>query len=218
MYLRASGPRALFQGDVYRDVPFTKVGAGNSPDHDPQWSARRSYVAPILYPCDIVDRDNVTPIRAQPIVRVYDAAAAGLRVSEVLDEVPIAVCPLPDLNGDGTMWVADFRTISVVDRSYLTENRRVRCLSEYGWAIFRQRLGTSSTRAEVNLDVVLELGAGTWAESEMEARWVEHVRERRGFHEWLDEPRSGDYTTFRHALEEGALQFVRVELEAELSD
>jgi hypothetical protein len=57
------------------------------------------------------------------------------------------------------MWVADFRTIAVVDRSYLTIDRRVRCLSEYGWAIFRQRLGTSTSRAEVSLDDLRAIGA-----------------------------------------------------------
>ena len=79
----------------------------------------------------------------------------------------MAVCPLPDLLGDGGLWVADFRTINVVHRSYLREDRRVRSLSELGWAIFRQRYVMASTRGIVPLEDMLDAGRTTWIESEM---------------------------------------------------
>lgn len=218
MYLKVQGRRALFQGDIYKDVPFTKFSAGDTTAADPKWSAKRRHVATILYPCDMVVADNVTPVKAQPIVQVYDAGKTGLAVSEDLGLVPVGVCPLPDLEGDGRMWVADFRTINVIDRSYLTPNRRVRCLSECGWTLFRQRLGTAGTRAEVSFGVLMELGTAAWVESEMEARWVESGGDSADFHFWLDEPRDDvSYDSLRRALEEGALDLVREELEGELS-
>jgi len=189
MFLGDPGPRSVFQGDIYDDVPLTKLGAGDTPAGDPKPTFPRITVATALYPCDIVGPDNVSLIKSQPAVRVYDAAQKGLTVSPDW-EGPIAVCPLPDLRGDGRMWVADFRTIFNVERSYLLVANRVRCLSELGWGIFRQRLAGAGSRALANLDDILEVGRATWAESEMEALWVAAGRDLGGFHTWLDTPDS----------------------------
>ena len=69
----------MFQGDIYEDVPLVKVGAGDSVDSDPKYTATRRHAAVLLHPCYIVGADNATPIKSQPVVAVYQAAEAGLR-------------------------------------------------------------------------------------------------------------------------------------------
>lgn len=203
----------MFQGDVYRDVPFTKAGGGNNPpESEPPLSAgRRRHVATLLHPCDIVSEDNVTPLNQQPVAMVYDAAASGLSISDGWERVPGAMCPLPDLNGDGRMWVVDFRKITVINRSYLPADRRVRSLSEFGWALFRQSYMRAATRAELSIDDLEVIGKTTWIESEMETHWTtaRGEAERSAFHEWLNgfEPESG-YASRRRALEAGEVDLV----------
>jgi hypothetical protein len=215
-YLDDPGPRAPFQGDIYERIPFTKAGQGNSPTDDPAWSARPAHVATLIYPCDMVDRDNVTLIRSQAIALVYDAAQTGLRLADDWGGT-WSVCPLPDLIGDGRMWVADFRKITTIDRSYLRAEQRVRCLSELGWAVFRQRLSVATTRALPDLDKLLEGGRATWAESKMETAWVAQGRDRKDFHDWLDSTEHAlPYISRRRALDEGAIDLIRNDLASEL--
>ena len=187
-YLSDHGPRPIFQGDIYEDVPFTKAGAGNNFDAPPNLTAsKRRHVAVLLHPCYIVDNDNVTPIRAQPVAGVYEAGAAGLAISEDWGEgTPWSVCPLPDLVGDGKTWVVDFRAITVVDRSYLRPENRIACLSEMGWAVFRQRYLIAATRGSITIDDLKFVGKATWIESEMETLWRGAGRDPRAFHDWLD--------------------------------
>jgi hypothetical protein len=223
LYLRDHGPaRAIFQGDIYRDVPFTKAGAGNDPpESEPALSAsKRRHVATVLHPCVIVDRDNVTPINAQPVVAVYDAAKNGLHIRDDWEGVPFDVCPLPDLEGDGRMWVADFHTLTTVHRSYLPAGRRVRCLSELGWAVFRQRYIRSVTRGEFALERLMEIGRAAWVESVMETYWMRSLDDedaRYAFHGWLDAPDTrGLYVDRRRAIAAGAEEAIWEELRDEL--
>jgi hypothetical protein len=218
MYLRDPGPRVVFQGDVFDDVPFARMGAGDTPTSDPKFTAPRVAATPILYPCDMVGHDNVSLIKLQPIARVYDAAEKGLAIPPDWEGV-LGVCPLPDLRGDGRMWVADFRVITMVERSYLKLEQRVRCLSEYGWAVFRQRLVGASTRGVVAVDGMRKIGRVAWAESEMEARWLAAGRQRRSFHAWLDSPAPDlPYSSRRRALDRDALDLVREDLDRTLSE
>jgi hypothetical protein len=222
MYLHDHGfARAIFQGDIYRDVPFTKASAGdNPPETDPKLNAsKRRHVATLLHPCVIVDRDNVTPINAQAVVAVYDAAKNGLRIRDDWEEVPFDVCPLPDLNGDGKMWVADFRMITTVHRSYVPPANRVRCLSELGWAVFRQRYIRSVTRGEFPIERLMGIGRAAWVESVMETHWVRTLDEdaRRAFHEWLDASDGrGLYPSRRRAIYAGDEETVWDELREEV--
>jgi hypothetical protein len=217
MYLRDPAGRAIFQGDVFDDIPFTKAGAGNNVNDRPAWSANRCTAATILYPCDMVQSDNVTLNKAQPIARVYDAAAKGLSIPADWEGV-LGVCPLPDLRGDGRMWVADFRSLSVVDRTYLRVDCRVRVLSEFGWAVFRQRLVGAMTRGLAQVEDMLEIGRQAWAESTMEAQWVQTGRDQAAFQEWLDDPDATiPYKSRRDALEAGAIGLVRTALDYELA-
>jgi hypothetical protein len=216
LYLDDPGRRAIFQGDIYERVPYTKAGAGNDADSDPSWSAKPRHIATLLHPCNIVDSDNVTPIKAQPVALVYDATQAGLSIPADWEGV-LAVCPLPDLTGDGRMWVADFRKITTVDRSYLLDDRRIRCLSELGWAHFRQRFIDATTRAVFAIEDLIEVGAVTWVESEMETTWVRAGRDRRDFHRWLDSSaETVGYASWRRVLEAGGLDVAWESLNKEL--
>jgi hypothetical protein len=186
-YLAASESRAVFQGDVFVDVPITKAAAGNTVASEPHWSAKRLHAATVSYPCDIiVASDGVTLNKAQAVVPVYRAADYRITVPDDW-EGAWSVCPLPDLVGDGAMWVADFRRITTIDRSYLRLEDRVRCLSEVGWAWFRRRLITALTRGTLPVEDLVEIGASTWAEAEFETRWVVAGRDPKDFQTWLDE-------------------------------
>jgi hypothetical protein len=219
MYLRDAGSRSVFQGDVFDDVPIVKMGAGDTETSDPKFaSPNRRSATPILYPCDMVGPDNVSLIKAQPIALVYDAGEKGLSIPADWEGV-LGVCPLPDLRGDGRMWVADFRRITTVERSYLRPERRIRCLSEYGWAVFRQRLVAALSRALPTVDDMLTVGHVTWAESKMEAAWVAAGRDRSAFHSWLDDPDPElPYPTRRRALESHEFDAVSEALRRTLSE
>lgn len=217
-YLGDPGPRAIFQGDIYEDVPFTKAGAGNSIEAPPSLSAsRRRHVAVLLHPCYIVGSDGATPVKAQPVAAVYEARSVGLAVPDDWEGV-YGVCPLPDLAGDDEMWVADFRMITVVDRSYLREDRRLRCLSELGWAVFRQRYVTASTRGELAIEDLLEVGRVTWIESEMECAWRRAGRDLRDFRLWLDEEQSWAHTATRRDYLDRDPEIVWSSLRSELGE
>jgi hypothetical protein len=215
-YLGDPGPRAMFQGDVYERVPFTKAAQGNGVDADPSWSARRMHVALLLHPCYIVGSDGYTPVKAQPIAAVYEARSKHLAIPDDWEGV-FGICPLPDLLGDGEMWVCDFRSISVVDRSYLPRDRRVRSLSELGWAIFRQRYITAATRGALDVKDLIEVGTTTWTESEMETRWQRADRALADFHKWLDAADPSTPEVSRRDVLDDAPEAVLAWLEAELA-
>jgi len=204
--------RAVFQGDVFRDVPFTRAGAGNGLDQPPAWSFKPRYVAALQHPCAMYGDDNVTMIKAQAVVAILNAKQIGLKIDPAW-EGTIDVCPIPDLLGDGEMWVADFRQITTVDRAFLPVDRRARALSELGWAVFRQRMVTALTRAKPNLEDVRAVGRATWLEYEIETEAVGDGVDRKAFQSWLDS--SWDnvaYATPRKALEADDDEPVRYEL------
>jgi hypothetical protein len=53
LYLPASLSRPVFQGDVFKDVPFVKAKNGGSPARDPALAIERRMVVVLTYPCDI---------------------------------------------------------------------------------------------------------------------------------------------------------------------
>jgi hypothetical protein len=131
----------------------------------------------------------------------------------------LGVCPLPDLHGDGRMWVADFRAVTVLPRQSLSLEKRIRCLSKTGWAVFRQRLVSAATRVLGDLDDYYEAGAATWRESLYETRWVEAGRTALDFQGWLDDEDvyvPGIHATVREALQAGEWDLVEGALEDEI--
>src|SRR3954462_4098208 len=98
MYLPQSAARAVFQGDIFAEVPFTNPGAGDTEASDPKIETPRAHATPVLFPCDMVANDNVALVKRQPVALVYDAQQKGLPVSDDFDEMTLGVCPLPDLH------------------------------------------------------------------------------------------------------------------------
>jgi hypothetical protein len=183
-YLALNGrDRPPFQGDVYQDVLFTQARSGDTETSDPKPVEKSRVVATLSHPCDMVNPDGVTLSRCQAIALVRDGSKVGLPEDW---EGAVTICPLPDLMGDGKLWVADFTLVSNVDRRYLTAERRVRCLSELGWAVFRQRAALALTRAKPSIEKLLEYGRVTWAESEMEMDWLAAGRGQADFQDWLN--------------------------------
>ena len=214
LYLEPSPHRLVFQGDIFADVPFIKAQGGDTPDADPRIRTERRLVTPILYPCDMyVDGRGVLG-RVQAVALVH--SAEGVRIPDDWAGA-FTVCPLPDLMGDGAMWLADFRAIANVDRSYLRVEHRVHSLTEAGWAVFRQRLALASTRLSIDLDDLRIGGAITWEESVLWQRWNEAGRDPGAFHDWYDgEDDYLDRMTRRQALERGLTEQVRLALTREI--
>jgi hypothetical protein len=103
------------------------------------------------------------------------------------------------------------------DRDYLRLDHRVRALSELGWGFFRQRLALSGTRFTTDIEKLIEIGAATWAESELEAEWLSKGGTNDGFQRWLDayDP-SLNFMSRRAALDGGKKHAVRDSLNAHL--
>jgi len=118
------------------------------------------------------------------------------------------------------MWVADFRKLANVDRMYLRPDRRVRCLSELGWAIFRQRINLAFTRTLAPVEAYRGTGVAAWNEVAMETSWVESGRDQLSFQAWLnaEDPPGVPFATRRRALEGGDVDAVRQSLAAELAN
>jgi hypothetical protein len=211
MYLPASAARPVFQGDVFHDVPFTQARAGNrAPDGDPSVVIKRRTVAVTTYPCEMYDPDG-TMGRAQAVAAVR--SAEGITIPPNWDG-GWTYGPLPDLYGDGQLYVVDFRAVANIDRSYLVRSKRVRSLSEYGWAIFRQRRALHETRAAIHLEDLLQVGTPTWQEITLWQRWTESGRPEGDFQAWLStaSPNLGGLSR-RRALERGMSHQVGSELD-----
>lgn len=212
-YLDTSSCRPVFQGDIFADVPFTKAKGGANADSEPTLEVERRHVATVLHPCDMYSGQGRNLNRVQSIAVVKEA---DLTIPEDWGGA-LSVCPLPDLLGDGEMWIADLARITNVDRSFLKVDRRVRCLSEIGWAIFRQRLAVAATRGMANLDDLVAVGAVTWRETEMAEQWCLQGKSITSFHDWLDQP-DPNLSGFsrRKALERGMEESVKTSMEAAL--
>lgn len=81
----------------------------------------------------------------------------------------------------------NLRVASNIDAFYLVPANRVRCLSELGWAAFRQRIGLSGMRIVNNLDDLRNVGLDVWREVELWERWNRSGRRPGAFQSWLDE-------------------------------
>jgi hypothetical protein len=214
VYLDDNAGRPVFQGDIFREVPFVKVQAGDTPAADPRTRVERRYVATILHPCDMYAEASGALAKVQAVALVR--TAQGTRIPDDWGGA-FSVCPLPNLLGDDAMWLADFRATSNVDRSFLREDNRERSLTEFGWAVFRQRLAAASTRLMISLDDLQGVGATTWRETLLWQQWNSAGRETTEFHPWYDtaDPNLGGLTR-RTAVERGMYDQVRFSLVREL--
>ena len=198
---------------MFSDIPFVKGRSAGDPAKDPNLVVERRMVALLGYPCDVYQGGR--RVKVQMIAPVVDATKAGIPPNW---DGAYGYFPLPDLVGDGRLYAAELRTAANIDVSYLTAHRRLRSLSRFGWAVFRQRLALSATRTIIPLDALDTIGAYLWQEVEAWQRWCEVRGDEPGFQDWLDQP-DPTLSGFprRRALERGHHRMVRMALEAELS-
>lgn len=181
-YLQASSSRPVFQGDVFRDVPLVKAKNGGSVAREPNVSVERRMVAVLQYPCDIYTASRL--VKAQSVAPVVEAAKVGIPPDW---DGAYEYAPLPDLLGDGVAYAVHLRAVANIDSSYLRMSERVRCLSQLGWAVFRQRKALCDTRALISLDDLVGIGSSTWCEVSLWQRWNEAGLPANEFQLWLDE-------------------------------
>lgn len=208
----APATRPVFQGDVFDDVPVVKAKSSGNVDRDPNIVIERRMVATLGFPCDIYAAGRL--VKVQTVAAVTEAAKAG--IPDDWDGA-FTFAPLPDLLGDGRMFAVDLRTAANIDASYLRPDRRVRCLSELGWAVFRQRMALCDTRALISFDALMKIGASTWAGLVLWERWCETGRDAAAFQQWLDEREAtlGGFVR-RRMLERGQHDQIRAALERDL--
>lgn len=211
-YLPAGAARPVMQGDVFDAVPFIKGRRASKPTDDPNIAVDWRLVAVLGYPCDIYSGGRL--VKVQTVAPVVDAEKAGIPADW---DGAFTVAPLPDLLGDGRMYAADLRVAANIDACYLDLAHRKRCLSELGWAAFRQRLGLASTRLLNHLSDLVAVGTEVWHEMAMWQRWNESGRTPELFPKWLDgrESNLGGFSR-RSALGRGMHDVVRASLETEL--
>ncbi|MHB8188233.1 MAG: hypothetical protein ACYDDU_19635 [Dermatophilaceae bacterium] len=212
-YLPAGPARPVMQGDVFDLVPFVKAKRGSKPTDPPNISSERRLVAVLGYPCDIYLDGRLA--RVQTVAPVTDAAAIGIPANW---DGAFTFAPLPDLLGDGRMYAVDLRAAANIDAFYLDRANRKRCLSELGWALFRQRIGLAGTRLLNHLSDLTEVGAGIWVEMSLWQTWNESGRTQADFHAWLDtrEANLGGFTR-RAALDRSMYDLVGASLRAALA-
>lgn len=214
-YLPADHHRPVMQGDVFTNVPFAKAKRGNTLTDAPALSSEPRTVAVLGYPCDIYNPATWKLGKVQTIALVVNAEKVG--IPEHWDGA-FQFAPLPDLFGDGVMHAVDLRATANIDAFYLDVAQRQRCLSELGWATFRQRIGLASTRLLNHLSDLTAVGSSLWQEMDLWTTWNQAGRPAPGFQQWLDE-READLGGFtrRAALYRGMHETVRDSLRSTLS-
>ncbi len=195
--------RPIFQGDVFRDVPYIKGQGGDRLDAEPKVRIERRTALALTYPCEMYARGVLA--RVQTVALVREGSKLGISNEW---RGPFSACPLPDLFGDGMLWAADFLAIGNVDRSYLTEVNRVASLTERGWAYLRQRLAIYLTRVAIHLEDLHQAGRATWDEIELWEQWNALGRRSSEYQDWLDLPDPNIGFTRRQALERGMRHLV----------
>ncbi|MGH8994410.1 MAG: hypothetical protein ACRDZ7_23115 [Acidimicrobiia bacterium] len=215
-YYRATDEhRPVTQGDVFSDVPFAKNKRASKLADDPNATHDRRLVAVLGYTCDLYNEQSGQLGKVQIVAPVIDATKAGIPEDWA---GAFSLAPLPDLLGDGKMYAIDLRAASNIDSFYLVLANRVRCLSELGWAAFRQRIGLASTRVVNHLDDLLAAGQDTWREIELWEQWNRAGLQPSAFQAWLDQPQAklGGFTR-RTVLYRGAMSEVAADLEREIA-
>jgi hypothetical protein len=211
-YLPAGPARPVMQGDVFDLVPFAKAKRGSKFADPPNISSERRLVAVLGYPCDIYLDGRLA--RVQTVAPVTDATASGIPGDWA---GAFTLAPLPDLLGDGRMYAVDLRVAANIDAFYLDRTNRKRCLSELGWASFRQRIGLAGTRLLNPLSDLASVGSEIWVEMSMWQTWNESGRAEADFQTWLDAPEAnlGGFT-HRATLDRGMYDVALASLNAAL--
>jgi hypothetical protein len=162
------------------------------------------------YTCDLYNLQTGALNKVQVVAPVVRARAVGIPDSWA---GAFNFAPLPDLLGDGEMYAVDLTVASNIDAFYLDTVNRLRCLSEMGWAAFRQRIQLSSTRGIQHLDDLRRAGEDVWRELEVWERWNRSGRSPALFQAWMDDPQGnlGGFTR-RDLLNRGMIGEVVADL------
>lgn len=206
--------RPVWQGDVFRKVPFGKVRP-NPEGRRPLVDYEPKDVVVLGYPCEMYEGTRLVDL--QVVALVQSAKAAGVPEDFFQRRTPpgaYGTCPFPDVFADRTLWVADFRVITIVSNAELTLARRTAALSEYGLAYFRQRIAVGFTRVSPLLSVLEEADREQWVELELWTLWNQQGRTD-DFQKWMGQfdpslgaaPRDllerGQFTTLRAYVTRG---------------
>jgi hypothetical protein len=146
----ADDPRELFQGDVFSDVPCVRYPVAAS-DQDPTPRHKRSLAMIVGHPCEVSPEEKGAAFLWRTVCAVFEDKDARLTMD---GEGHFYAFPLPDLHQDGKTWYADFRFLSVIQRDWLTPERRIAALSPEGWYALQRRWIYFFTRVEMHpLDI-----------------------------------------------------------------
>ncbi len=210
----AGGLRPINQGDVFAKVPLA-FGAKHPPD--PGGHKARVKEGPALlttHPCSARkagDGKLSDLVTASP-VRPLAAVAPGW--TEPWDG-NYALFPLPALV-DGDDYVANLALSAMVRPGFLDE-QRIAVLNRDGLAALQHRLNRQASR--INEDIGRTRGRVDeyWLEFDLWELWTTHRGTEEGFQTWLDEASTTRPVSTRRATLKFDADFIRVELEDELS-
>lgn len=175
--------RPFGQGDIFRDVPYTKVQA-NPVGKKPLIDISTRTVALLNYPCEAYETGALLPMQTVAVLRT--AADANVTQDWFQRSKPpgaLHACPLPELYRTSDLHVVDWRTANLIDTTHLRIVDRVASLTEFGLAFFRQRLAAYFTRARFPITDLLTSGHEQWMEIELWREW--NARGGTDFQRWL---------------------------------
>jgi hypothetical protein len=145
--------RDPFQGDVFSDVPCARYPVDNSGNDEPVMRHRRGLAMVVGHPCDVSPEEKGAGFLWRTTCAVVEDRDARLSLD---GDGHFYAFPLPDLRGDGTIWFADFRFLTVIHKDWLTPARRVAVLSPAGWYALQRRWIHYFTRVEVHPDDIAD--------------------------------------------------------------
>jgi hypothetical protein len=128
--------REISQGDVFDAIPFARFRARSSEGPDVP-RVKRGLGLLMPHPCDISPTEKGAKTPWRTLCRVAQDKEALVTID---GSGHFFAFPLPGLRGDESVWYADFRYTTVVDKQLLTPDRRVAALSIDGWLALQRRI------------------------------------------------------------------------------
>lgn len=147
--------RPITQGDVFREVDV------------PGFTDQPAAVLVLQHPCsmragaELRPRLTVVAIRGPQRIRPSDWQGYAWAML------------LPNLLGDGSGYLADFRDVISVDSSLLLRSKRIAALTNYGVQVLHQRNIFYQTRLMVDISTLAQTFDPIATELELQYEWVE---------------------------------------------
>ena len=140
-------PRDLFQDDVFSQVPCARFPTQVSGGDDPVYRHRLGLAMVVGHPCEVSPEEKGAEFPWRATCPVVEDRYARLTLD---GEGHLYAFPLPDLLGDGRIWYADLRFITVIQKDFLTPAKCVATLSPEGWYALQRRWIYFFTRVEMH--------------------------------------------------------------------